>query len=43
MEKKFLKRQLLTKKIVRNMNNYKATTTNFQKKENIFDDQIKWE
>ena len=25
------------------MKNYKPTTTNFQKNENIFDDQIRWE
>ena len=43
MEKKFLNCQLLTKKIVWNMNNYKGTTTKFQKNENIFDDQIRWE
>ena len=27
--KKFLKNKLMAKQIVRNMNNYKATTTNF--------------
>ena len=25
------------------MNNYKKTTTKFEKNENIFDDQIRWE
>ena len=25
------------------MNNYKGTTTKFQKNESIFDDQIRWE